>query len=82
MRCAAEVRDEPATFEMCGGTLEDRWYDRLDIPASGCGVGRLDVSHGPHEHVDEQELFRAAAVHALHAGEILVGACTAPRGQG
>ncbi|MFE9926943.1 hypothetical protein ACFYQA_37040 [Streptomyces sp. NPDC005774] len=82
MRCAAEVRDEPATLEMCGGILENRWYDRLGIPASGYAAGRSDVSHGPHEYVDEQELFRAAAVYALHAGEILVGACTAPRAQG
>lgn len=70
-RCVGEVRDEPARFEMCGGILENRWYDQLGIPAFGFGAGRLDVSHGPHEHVDERELFRVAAVYALYAGELL-----------
>ncbi|MFI7329767.1 M20/M25/M40 family metallo-hydrolase [Streptomyces rubiginosohelvolus] len=70
-RCVEEVRGEPARFEMCGGILENRWYDQLGIPAFGFGAGRLDVSHGPNEHVDEQELFKVAAVYALYAGEVL-----------
>jgi acetylornithine deacetylase/succinyl-diaminopimelate desuccinylase-like protein len=70
-RCVEEVRGEPARFEMCGGILENRWYDQLGIPAFGFGAGRLDVSHGPNEYVDEQELFQAAAVYALYAGEVL-----------
>ncbi|GAA2272885.1 M20 family metallopeptidase [Nonomuraea roseoviolacea subsp. roseoviolacea] len=70
-RCVGEVRDRPATFEMCGGILETRWYDQLGIPAFGFGAGRLDVSHGPHEYVDERELFRVAAVYALYAAELL-----------
>ncbi|MFJ6983815.1 MULTISPECIES: M20/M25/M40 family metallo-hydrolase [unclassified Streptomyces] len=70
-RCVEEVRGEPARFEMCGGILETRWYDQLGIPAFGFGAGRLDVSHGPNEHVDEQEFFRTAAVYALYAGEVL-----------
>lgn len=70
-RCVGEVRGEPVTFEMCGGILENRWYGQLGIPAFGFGAGRLDVSHGPVEHVDEQELFRVAAVYALYANEVL-----------
>ncbi|MEV4315086.1 M20/M25/M40 family metallo-hydrolase [Actinocrispum sp. NPDC049592] len=70
-RCAEEVRGEPAAFEMCGGILENRWYDQLGIPAFAFGAGRLDVSHGPHEYVDERELFRVAAVYALYANEML-----------
>lgn len=70
-RCIGETRDEPVTFEMCGGILESRWYDQLGIPAFGYGAGRLDVSHGPTEYVDEQELFRVAAVYALYANEVL-----------
>jgi len=69
--CIEEVRGTPARFEMCGGILENRWYDQLGIPAFGYGPGRLDVSHGPDEHVDEQELFRTAAVYALYAADIL-----------
>ncbi|MEV0181711.1 M20/M25/M40 family metallo-hydrolase [Streptomyces sp. NPDC050625] len=70
-RCVEEVRGIPARFEMCGGILEIRWYDQLGIPAFAFGAGRLDVSHGPNEHVDEQELFKAAAVYACYAGEVL-----------
>ncbi|MFI9603504.1 M20/M25/M40 family metallo-hydrolase [Streptomyces sp. NPDC052043] len=70
-RCVEEVRGEPARFEMCGGILENRWYDQLGIPAFGYGAGRLDVSHGPNEHVDERELFRTAAVYALYAADML-----------
>ncbi len=70
-RCVTEVRGEPAAFEMCGGILETRWYDRLGIPAFGFGAGLLDVSHGPREHVDERELFHTAAVYALQADEML-----------
>ncbi|MEU8225055.1 M20/M25/M40 family metallo-hydrolase [Kribbella sp. NPDC048915] len=70
-RCVETVRGRPATFEMCGGILENRWYDQLGIPAFAYGAGRLDVSHGPNENVDEQELFRAAAVYALYAAELL-----------
>lgn len=70
-RCVEEVRGEPARFEMCGGILENRWYDQLGIPAFGFGAGRLDVSHGPDEHVDEREFFKAAAVYALYAAEVL-----------
>ncbi len=71
-RCVEEVRGESARFEMCGGILENRWYDQLGIPAFAYGAGRLDVSHGPHEYVDEQELFRTAAVYALYAADLLV----------
>ncbi|SBT89049.1 succinyl-diaminopimelate desuccinylase [Streptomyces sp. DI166] len=70
-RCVEEVRGEPAKLEMCGGILENRWYGQLAIPAFGYGAGRLDVSHGPHEHVDEEELFRTAAVYALYAADAL-----------
>ncbi|HUQ56324.1 M20 family metallopeptidase [Lentzea sp.] len=70
-RCVEEVRGEPARFAMCGGILENRWYDQLGVPAFAYGAGRLDVSHGPHERVDEQELVRTAAVYALYAADVL-----------
>lgn len=70
-RCLEEVRGEPARFEMCGGILENRWYNQLGIPAFALGAGRLDVSHGPHENVAEDELLRIAATYALYAGETL-----------
>lgn len=70
-RCVAEVRGTPARFEMCAGVLEIRWYDQLGIPAFAYGAGRLDVSHGPHEFVEEPELLRVAAVYALYAAKLL-----------
>ena len=56
---------------MCPGVLEIRWYSQLGIPAFAYGAGRLDVSHGPAEYIDEAEMRRCAAVYALYAGEML-----------
>jgi succinyl-diaminopimelate desuccinylase len=58
-------------IELCPGVLETRWYAQLGIPAFAYGPGRLDVSHGPDEHVEEGALRRCAAVYALAAGELL-----------
>ena len=48
--------------------LETRWYAQLGIPAFAYGAGRLDVSHGPDEYIDEAAMRRCAAVYALFAG--------------
>ena len=66
-----EVRGTPARFEMCAGVLDTRWYAQLGIPAFGFGAGRLDVSHGPEEYIDEAEMRRCAAIYALYAAEML-----------
>lgn len=70
-RCIDEVQGTPAKFEMCPGVLEIRWYAQLGIPAFGYGAGRLDVSHGPNESIDEAEMRRCAAVYALYANSML-----------
>lgn len=70
-RVVGEVDGAPARFEMCAGILETRWYAQLGIPAFGYGAGRLDVSHGPEEYIDEALMRRCAAVYALYAGEML-----------
>ena len=69
-RCAAEVEGAPPRFEMCPGVLETRWYAQLGIPAFAYGAGRLDVSHGPEECIDEAAMRRCAAVYALFAGAV------------
>lgn len=69
-RVIADVQGKPPRFEMCAGILETRWYDQLGIPAFGYGPGRLDVSHGPAEHVDEAAMRRCATVYALYASEV------------
>ena len=70
-RCIAEVEGTAPRFEMCPGVLETRWYAQLGIPAYAYGAGRLDVSHGPDEFIDEAAMRRCAAVYALFAGEML-----------
>jgi succinyl-diaminopimelate desuccinylase len=61
----ADVEGSPAPFAMCPGLLETRWYARDGIPAYAYGPGRLEVSHGPDEHVEIDALVRAATVYAL-----------------
>jgi succinyl-diaminopimelate desuccinylase len=68
-RCAETVEGEPPRFELCPGVLETRWYAQLGIPAFAYGAGRLDVSHGPDEYIDEAAMRRCAAVYALFASE-------------
>jgi acetylornithine deacetylase/succinyl-diaminopimelate desuccinylase-like protein len=72
-QCITEVEGSAPKFEMCSGVLETRWYAQLGIPAFAYGAGRLDVSHGPDEFIDEAAMGRCAAVYALFAGEMLAG---------
>lgn len=68
--CVAGVTGAPARFELCAGCLDTRWYGQLGIPAFGFGAGRLDVSHGPDEYVEEAAMRRVAAVYGLFAAEL------------
>jgi succinyl-diaminopimelate desuccinylase len=68
--CVAAVEGAEPAFETCPGVLDTRWYSQLGIPAFGYGGGRLDVSHGPDEYIDEAAMRRCAAVYALFAGEV------------
>jgi succinyl-diaminopimelate desuccinylase len=65
--CITQVEGTAPRFEMCPGVLETRWYGQLGIPAFAYGPGRLDVSHGPDEFIDEDTMRRCAAVYALFA---------------
>jgi succinyl-diaminopimelate desuccinylase len=60
------VRIEGAApaFELCPGVLEIRWYAREGLPAYAYGPGRLDLAHGPNEHLEIESLVRCAAVYA------------------
>jgi succinyl-diaminopimelate desuccinylase len=69
-RCITRVEATAPRFELCPGVLETRWYAELGIPAFGYGAGRLDVSHGPEEFIDEAAMRRCAAVYALLPGEL------------
>jgi acetylornithine deacetylase/succinyl-diaminopimelate desuccinylase-like protein len=63
--CVAEIEGTAPVIELCPGVLETRWYAQLGIPAFAYGAGRLDVSHGPEEYIDEGAMRRCAAVYAL-----------------
>lgn len=69
-RCVAQVEGAEPRFEMCAGVLDTRWYSQLGIPAFAYGAGRLDVSHGPDEYIDEAAMRRCAEVYALFADEV------------
>jgi acetylornithine deacetylase/succinyl-diaminopimelate desuccinylase-like protein len=66
-RCIAEVEGAPARLDVCPGSLDTRWYAQLGIPAFGYGPGRLDVSHGPGEFIEETAMRRCAEVYARFA---------------
>jgi acetylornithine deacetylase/succinyl-diaminopimelate desuccinylase-like protein len=69
-RCVEAVEGAGADFRLCPGVLDTRWYSQLGIPAFAYGGGRLDVSHGPSEYIDEAAMRRCAAVYALFAAQI------------
>ena len=62
--CVSEIEGAAPVVELCPGVLETRWYAQLGIPAFAYGAGRLDVSHGPDEYIDEAAMRRCAAVYA------------------
>ncbi len=63
--CAGAVERAAPAFQMCPGVLDTRWYSQLGIPAFAYGGGRLDISHGPGEYIEEAAMRRCAAVYAL-----------------
>jgi acetylornithine deacetylase/succinyl-diaminopimelate desuccinylase family protein len=66
-RCVQAVEGASPIFQLCPGVLDTRWYSQLGIPAFAYGGGRLDISHGPNEYIDETAMRRCAAVYALFA---------------
>jgi acetylornithine deacetylase/succinyl-diaminopimelate desuccinylase-like protein len=67
--CIEAVEGREPAFERCPGVLETRWYAQLGVPAFAYGPGRLEVSHGPDEDLDEGAMRRCAAVYALFAAQ-------------
>ena len=65
--CVAAVDGTDPSFQMCPGVLDTRWYSQLGIPALAYGGGRLDISHGPDEYIEEAAMCRCAAAYALFA---------------
>jgi succinyl-diaminopimelate desuccinylase len=67
----AEVEGIAPRFELCPGLLETRWYARDGIPAYAYGPGRLELAHGPDEHVEVEALLRSSLVYALTIQRLL-----------
>jgi acetylornithine deacetylase/succinyl-diaminopimelate desuccinylase family protein len=72
-RSVQAVTGEAASFEMCPGLLETRFYAAAGIPAYAYGPGLLSVAHGPNEYVDLRRVIDCAAIYALTAVEVLSG---------
>jgi succinyl-diaminopimelate desuccinylase len=65
------ITGKPATFEMCPGLLETRFYAAQGIPPCAYGPGLLSVAHGPNEYVDLRKVADTAAIYALTATQVL-----------
>jgi succinyl-diaminopimelate desuccinylase len=65
------VTGKPATFEMCPGLLEIRFYNEQEVPAYAYGPGVLAVAHGPKEFVHTDRIVECAAIYARTAAAML-----------
>lgn len=65
-----EITGKPASFELCPGLLETRFYVAQGIPSYAYGPGLLSVAHGPNEYVDLRRATECAAIYALSAMKI------------
>src|SRR6267142_3466283 len=70
-RSVQTVTGEAASFELCPGLLETRFYAAAGMPAYAYGPGLLSVAHGPNEYVDLRKMIDCAAIYALTAVEVL-----------
>ncbi len=59
------------SFEMCPGLLESRFYIQKHIPAFAYGPGLLEVSHGPNEYIEIENIYHCAAIYSLTAFRML-----------
>lgn len=66
-----EITGKPASFELCPGLLETRFYAAQGIPSYAYGPGLLSVAHGPNEYVDLRRVTECAAIYALTAAKVL-----------
>ncbi len=66
-RQIAHVTGKDASFEMCPGLLETRFYAARGIPAFAYGPGLLTVSHGPTEFVPIRNITQCAEIYGLTA---------------
>ncbi len=46
-----QVTGREPRFLLCPGFLDIRHFNARGVPTVACGPGRLEVAHGPEEHV-------------------------------
>ena len=68
-----DVTRKAASFELCPGLLETRFYAAQGIASYAYGPGLLSVAHGPNEYVDLRRVAECAAIYALTASSIFEG---------
>lgn len=66
-----DVSGRTPCFELCPGLCEIRFFNNRQIPAYAYGPGRLEVSHGPREHVRIEDVFKCSEIYALVALRLL-----------
>lgn len=66
-----EITGKPASFELCPGLLETRFYAAHGIPSYAYGPGLLSVAHGPNEYVDLRRVTECAMIYAFTAAKML-----------
>jgi acetylornithine deacetylase/succinyl-diaminopimelate desuccinylase family protein len=75
----ASVTGTMASFELCPGILEIRFYAEKGIPAFAYGPGLLSVAHGPKEFVKRKDMEQCAIVYALAAESVLEARKPSPK---
>jgi acetylornithine deacetylase/succinyl-diaminopimelate desuccinylase family protein len=65
-----EITGKAASFELCPGLLETRFYAAQGISSYAYGPGLLSVAHGPNEYVDLRRVTECAAIYALTAAKL------------
>ncbi len=65
------ITGKAASFEMCPGFLETRFYAQRGIPGFAYGPGLLSISHGPGEFIRLKDIYDCTAIYALSAVRLL-----------
>lgn len=68
-----EITGKPASFELCPGLLETRFWAARGVPSYAYGPGLLSVAHGPNEFVDLRRVAECAGIYAITATKVFAG---------
>jgi acetylornithine deacetylase/succinyl-diaminopimelate desuccinylase family protein len=66
-----DISGQAPSFQLCPGVCEIRYFISRGIPAYAYGPGLLEVSHGPDEYVNVNDVLNCTKVYALIASRAL-----------